>query len=81
MKPEDRIGQLIRSRHPYAFRWGQWGQIMAVIEARGRPCYAIEWDITTDTLPAHDFWPVDDPTANYEFSTLDPVPENLLPNA
>lgn len=59
---EQRVGQQIRSEHPYAYRSGQWARIVAVVPARGRKAWLLEWpDGATDT------WAVLDPAAEYEF--------------
>lgn len=73
--PEDRVGQLIRSSHPHAFRSGEWGLITEVTELRDRPCYRVQWDSRTGSmhdLDREDFWPVDDATADYQFAVVLP---------
>lgn len=57
-----KVGRQIRGTHPYAFRSGTWATVRAVVEARGRACYLVEF---TDAVT--DLWPVDDPADRYEF--------------
>lgn len=53
----------MRSCHPYAFKSGEWGQIVGERERDGRQVWMIMWpDGATDE------WAVVDPQANYEFS-------------
>jgi hypothetical protein len=53
----------IRATHHYAFRSGEWADLLTTVEAYGRPCYLVEFpDGVTD------FWPVDDADHGYEFS-------------
>jgi len=60
-------GMRIRSTNPFAFRSGQWARITgtAMLPVRGedRACYLIEFGDGTC-----DFWPVQDPGADYEFA-------------
>lgn len=62
-----RVGQEIRSSHPWAYRTGEWGLIVSaneicVHENLVRGCYQIRWpDGKTDD------WAIADPVANYEF--------------
>lgn len=63
----ERVGQWIKSDHPYAYRTGKWGRIVALNELSGRPGWLIEWpDEVTDV------WVQDDPDAEYQF-TDDPL--------
>lgn len=77
-EPEDRIGMLIRSEHPHAFRCGQWGWIVGITEVQkpgyrtATPCYVIRWDTRSDKLARQDWWPVEDPVADYQFAVLYP---------
>lgn len=57
----------VRGMHPYMYKSGQWGRIIAIVPARGRDCWLIEWP-NGDT----DVWNPDDPAAGYEFSSVDP---------
>lgn len=73
--PGYRVGMLIRSRHPQAFRSGQWGQIVGVREVtvtvnNRRPCFEVKWD-ASDSLDKTDLWPVEDAAARYQFATLE----------
>lgn len=53
----------VRSSHPYAYKSGEWGQIVGEHERDGRRVWMIVWpDGSTDE------WAADDPDANYEFS-------------
>lgn len=67
MKPEERVGQQIRSMHPWAYRSGEWATITGVTEKyvhdnERRGCYQLRWpDGATDD------WAIIDPAANYEF--------------
>lgn len=52
----------IRSCHWAAFQSGTWAKILTIAPSEERDCYVIEFpDGRTD------YWPVDDPTAEYEF--------------
>jgi hypothetical protein len=60
----------IRAMHPYAYRSGQWAEILAVAPANGdrdilQPgdCYIVRF-----ADGATDFWPVFDDAARYEFA-------------
>ena len=56
-------GAFIRSCHPYAYKSGEWGQIVGTRKRNGRLCWLIVWpDGSTDE------WVVLDPQAEYEFS-------------
>lgn len=57
-----KVGQEIRGLHPYVFRSGQWGVIRDIVIVKDRRCYMVQFP---DTMV--DFWPVEDPTAEYEF--------------
>lgn len=54
----------IRATHPYAFRSGQWAQIVGVDEAQyDRPVFLVAFpDGATDS------WACVDPDAGYEFA-------------
>ena len=55
--------QFVRSMHPYAYKSGQWAQIVGEVERNGRPCWLIVWpDGKTDE------WVIDDPHAEYELA-------------
>jgi len=55
--------QQIRAHHPYAFRSGEWADLLSITKhAKGRDCYAVRFSDGTS-----DFWPVDDAMAGYEF--------------
>lgn len=62
-----RVGQEIRSWHPYAYRSGQWALIIGITEVcihenQGRGCYQLQWpDGATDD------WAIEDPAAEYEY--------------
>lgn len=64
---KDRIGQQIRSCHPWAYKRGEWATIVGANEVRvhenlKRDCYQLEWpDGSTDD------WAIEDPVAEYEF--------------
>ena len=67
MSPEQHVGYLIRSSHPYAYRSGQWARIIAVVPALDRDAWLIEWpDKATDV------WAINDPAAEYEFQPSGP---------
>jgi hypothetical protein len=56
--------RLIRSCHPYAYKSGEWGQIVGMSMVDGRGCWDVVWpDGSVDT------WPFDDDTARYEYKT------------
>ena len=63
-----RRGTHIRSTHPYAFRSGEWARIkgtamLPVTEGEpDRACYLVAFEDGVS-----DFWPVEDPDAQYEF--------------
>lgn len=72
MKPEDRVGQLIRSNHRYSFRSGQWGRIDGIVEYNGRVCYRVMWNegyFSDDALRV-DHWAVDATDWLYEFAQV-----------
>jgi hypothetical protein len=51
----------VRHTHPFAFRSGQWAQILTTVESYGRPCWLVQFpDGVTD------WWVIDDPDADYE---------------
>lgn len=61
----------VRATHPHSFRTGQWASLLGVryLPARhglspkqGRACLLVEF---VDQVK--DLWPLDDPTAGYEF--------------
>jgi hypothetical protein len=52
----------IRSNHWAAYHSGEWARILTVAPSPERDCYVIEFP-NGDT----DYWPVEDPTAEYEF--------------
>lgn len=64
---KDRIGQQIRSFHPWAYKSGEWATIVGVTEIcvhenQQRGCYQLAWpDGATDD------WAIEDPVAGYEF--------------
>ncbi len=58
---------VIRSRHPDAFQSGQWAMVDGVRWVKGRACYHVRF-----VDGAHDYWPVLDPMADYEFKTARP---------
>lgn len=64
---KSRIGQQIRSCHPWAYKRGEWATIVGANEVRvhenlKRDCYQLEWpDGSTDD------WAIEDPVAAYEF--------------
>lgn len=64
--PEDKtsVSEYIRSSHPYAFRSGEWAQIVAraTDPENDRECYFLRFEDGTT-----DIWPVHDPVAQYEF--------------
>lgn len=64
-----RVGQFIRSTHPYGFRVGTWGRVLGVVEdgPNGHPCYLVGFD---DEVT--DRWVIDDPSDHYEFSEKRP---------
>lgn len=62
----NRIGQEIRSHHPYAYRAGKWALITSVDLKCG--CYGLEWPDCVE-----DDWAINDPAANYEFRPHDPA--------
>lgn len=68
----NRVGQWIRGTHPYTFRSGQWGRILALTISDGRWCYMVGWDDEVS-----DLWVVDDPDEPYEF---DATPRHWAPN-
>lgn len=52
----------IRAMHPYAFRAGQWAEILTTVISYGRECWLVEFsDGETD------WWPLGDQDAEYEF--------------
>lgn len=52
----------IRSLHPYAYRSGEWAQIVGRDSSDGRACYLVVFpDGATDR------WVVHDPDGDYEF--------------
>ena len=56
--------RFVRCRHPYAYKSGEWAQIVGERERErnGRLCWLIVWpDGSTDE------WVADDPHAEYEF--------------
>lgn len=60
----------IRATHRYAFRPGEWAELVGEIKADiggrpGRQCHVLRFDDGTI-----DLWPVDDPAAGYEFRDL-----------
>ena len=59
-------GDLVRATHPYAFRSGEWAQIVGVDESQyERPCFLVVFpDGATDS------WACVDPLAGYEFERL-----------
>ena len=62
----------IRSCHWAAYRCGEWGRIIATdVVSEGVPsprsCYLVAWPDG-----ATDLWPVNDPTARYEFREATP---------
>lgn len=61
--PESRVGQMIRSKHPYAYRSGMWAHIEMVVPARGRDCWLVRF-----MDEATDLWPCDADAAQYEFA-------------
>lgn len=63
---EQRVGQQIRSNHPYAYRSGVWATVEMVVPARGRDCWLVRFPDD-----ATDLWPCDDPPAAYEFAGAD----------
>lgn len=57
------MSEYVRSSHPYAFRSGEWAEIIVECEARGRPCWLVKFeDGVTDILVQ------DDPVDEREFS-------------
>jgi len=53
----------VRATHPYAYKSGEWGQIVGDVTRQGRLCWLIVWpDGRTDE------WVADDPNAGYEFA-------------
>lgn len=57
-----RIGQHIKSDHPYTFRSGEWATI---VDAQELPDRVLWWVRFPDG--ATDEWVVDDPSADYKF--------------
>jgi len=64
---KERIGQQIRSFHPWAYKSGEWATVVGVTENcahenQQRGCFQLEWpDGSTDD------WAIEDPVAEYEF--------------
>lgn len=57
---QNRVGQEIRSRHPFAYRSGEWALIIGADHKCG--CYQLRWpDGETDD------WAIEDPVAAYEY--------------
>ena len=67
MNGEERIGQMIKSDHPYAYRSGQWGEVIGVSQINSRPCWVVQWEPDYDL----DHWPQDDKHAAYQFKEKD----------
>lgn len=56
----------IRGTHPYCFRSGEWATLVTEVKhATGRRCYLVRFP---DGMS--DWWPVDDPAADYEFEVV-----------
>jgi hypothetical protein len=53
----------VRATHPYAFKSGEWAQIVGETERNGRPCWLLVW-----SDGATDEWVTNDPHAGYEFT-------------
>lgn len=70
--PKSRIGQQIRSAHPWAYHSGEWANVTGIVTLKvlgeERECYELKWS-NGDT----DEWPVNDPSAKYEFNPNTPT--------
>lgn len=59
----DLDARFVRARHPYAYRSGEWAQIVGTIERDGERLWLVIWpDGATDE------WVVNDDVADYELS-------------
>lgn len=70
---QSRIGQRIKSDHPYAFRSGQWATIVDAAEKDGRVLWSLLW-----ADGARDVWAANDPTATYRFTDPDHDYETMV---
>ena len=62
MNAMERVGQEVRSCHPYAYQSGKWARIVNVVPCRGEEMWLLEWpDGKTD------IWNPIDGAAEYEF--------------
>lgn len=64
MTAEAEAPRLIRGTHPYVFRSGKWAELVCTMDDPGkdRRCYLVRFP---DGV--HDWWPVEDEAAGYEF--------------
>lgn len=53
------IGDWFKSDHPWSFRSGRWGRILAVREVNGRLCWQVGWEDEVSDLVV-----IDDPDAS-----------------
>ena len=60
----------IRSKHPAAFRSGEWAWVASLVWRDGRVCYYVVFDDG-----ATDYWVIDDPAAQYEFRAFERIVE------
>lgn len=67
---EEKVGQWIRSCHPYQYKSGKWGKVVAVVPARDMDMWLVHWSDGDS-----DVWNPEDPDAGYEFDkrTAKPV--------
>jgi hypothetical protein len=62
MEQTTQVPSMVRTMHHYGFRCGQWAQVVAVVEARDRPCWLVSFpDGVTD------LWVINDAHGQYEF--------------
>jgi hypothetical protein len=69
---QKRIGQRIKSDHPYAYRSGQWATIVGATQTDDLILWSLLWPDGE-----RDDWAVDDSAAYYEFSDMFEVDRQL----
>ncbi len=65
---QPKIYKMIRGRHPYCFRSGQWAAVVGTVTINGRACYEV---LFPDGMK--DQWVILDEAADYEFRPYDPL--------
>jgi hypothetical protein len=70
VEPDEKgLPGFIRQQHPYGFRSGHWAQVIGTSTAEGAGCLC--WLVVFPDGRT-DCWPVEDPSAGYEFADTAP---------